>query len=79
LARPVVPEAYRISAGSPAFTAVHLYDRRRAHGDRHAAALRNVFNRSLGQLWHCLQTNQLYDPTKAFPTPDQPTGQAGAA
>jgi transposase len=56
-----------------------LYDRRRAHGDRHATALRNVFNRSLGQLWHCLQTNQLYDQTKAFPTPDQPTPQAAAA
>jgi transposase len=56
-----------------------LYDRRRAHGDRHAAALRNVFNRSLGQLWYCLQTNQLYDQAKAFPAPDPTPSQAAAA
>ncbi len=43
------------------------YDRRRARGDRHAAALRNLFNRMLGQLWHCLQTEQRYDPARAFP------------
>lgn len=43
------------------------YDRRRTHGDRHAAALRNVFNRLLGQLYHCLQTGQTYDASKAFP------------
>ncbi len=43
------------------------YDRRRARGDRHAAALRNVFNRFLGCLHHCLQTGQTYDETKAFP------------
>ena len=43
------------------------YDRRRAAGDRHAAALRNLYNRQLGQLYHCLQTRQIYDPAKAFP------------
>ncbi|GJF05577.1 IS110 family transposase [Pseudonocardia sp. D17] len=43
------------------------YDRRRARGDRHAAALRNLYNRQLGQLYHCLQTRQTYDPIKAFP------------
>lgn len=43
------------------------YDRRRTHGDRHAAALRNVFNRVLGQLYHCLQADQTYDESKAFP------------
>ncbi|MEU4769346.1 IS110 family transposase [Actinosynnema sp. NPDC023794] len=42
------------------------YQRRRAHGDRHAAALRHLFNRFLGQLHHCLQTRQTYDPIKAF-------------
>ena len=42
------------------------YHRRRAHGDRHAAALRHLFNRFLGQLHHCLQTGQTYDPAKAF-------------
>ena len=31
-----------------------LYYHRREHGDRHAAALRNVFNRLIGCLFHCL-------------------------
>jgi transposase len=42
------------------------YDRRRDTGDRHAAALRHLFNRMLGQLYHCLQTGQCYDETTAF-------------
>ncbi|WP_424188189.1 IS110 family transposase [Actinokineospora sp. G85] len=45
------------------------YDRRRARGDRHAAALRHLFNRMLGQLYHCLNTGQTYDPIKAFGEP----------
>lgn len=45
------------------------YDRRRAAGDRHAAATRNLFNRMLGQLYHCLQTAQCYDETTAFGAP----------
>jgi hypothetical protein len=44
------------------------YDRRRAAGDRHAAALRNLNNRLLGCLHHCLQTGQPYDEATAFPT-----------
>ena len=52
------------------------YDRRRAAGDRHAAAMRNLFNRLLGCLHHCLhhclQTGQTFDLDKAFPPP---TGQ----
>lgn len=55
-----------------------LYDRRRAHGDRHAAALRNVFNRSLGQLWYCLHTNQLHDEAKAYRV-DHPQLEPSAA
>lgn len=43
------------------------YDRRRAVGDRHAAAMRNLFNRFLGCLYHCLQTGQTFDAGKAFP------------
>ena len=43
------------------------YDRRRDHGDRHAAALRNLFSRLLGCLHHCLATGQHYDETTAFP------------
>ncbi|MYU19518.1 transposase, partial [Streptomyces sp. SID8361] len=43
------------------------YDRRREAGDRHVAAQRNLFNRFMGMLFHCLQHGQLYDETKAFP------------
>jgi transposase len=46
-----------------------LYDRRRAAGDRHVAAMRNVFNRLLGCLHYCLQTGQAFDPARAFPLP----------
>jgi type II secretory pathway component PulJ len=44
------------------------YDRRRSSGDGHPAALRHLFNRFLGQLFHCLHTNQTFDPIKAFTT-----------
>jgi transposase len=44
------------------------YDRRRSAGDGHPAALRHLFNRFLGQLFHCLHTNQTFDPIKAFTT-----------
>lgn len=30
------------------------YDRRRELGDRHSAAQRNLYNRFLGMLFHCL-------------------------
>jgi transposase len=46
------------------------YDRRREAGDRHAAAQRNLFNRLLGCLHHCLQAGQHYDEATAFPTPE---------
>jgi transposase len=42
------------------------YDRRRARGDGHAAALRNLYNRFLGQLHHCLNTGQHYAEATAF-------------
>lgn len=54
--------AIRLSTGAR----VH-YDRRRLAGDRHAAAQRNLFNRFLGCLYYCLQTNQLYAEQRAFP------------
>ena len=44
------------------------YDRRKADGDRHAAAQRNLFGRLLGCLHHCLATSQHYDENTAFPT-----------
>jgi hypothetical protein len=45
------------------------YDRRREAGDGHAAALRNLFNRFIGCLYHCIQTGTLYDETTAFRIP----------
>ncbi|WP_329404520.1 IS110 family transposase [Streptomyces melanogenes] len=42
------------------------YDRRREAGDRHTAALRNLFNRFLGMLFFCLQNEVPYDPEKAY-------------
>jgi transposase len=43
------------------------YLRRRERGDGHPAALRHLFNKMLGQLHHCLATEQRYDPARAFP------------
>jgi transposase len=54
------------AAARPSPTREH-YLRRRERGDGHPAALRHLFNRMLGQLHHCLQTGQTYDPAKAFP------------
>ena len=45
------------------------YDRRRAGGERHTAALRNLFNKLLGCLYHCLQNRMPYDPERAFNAP----------
>lgn len=55
------------SLRSPA-TRAH-YDRRRAAGERHTAALRNLFNKLLGCLFHCLQHHRTYHPGRAFPNP----------
>ncbi|WP_406483824.1 IS110 family transposase [Streptomyces microflavus] len=43
------------------------YRKRREHGDWHAQALRHLFNRMLGQLYHCLQTRVPFDEVIAFP------------
>lgn len=45
------------------------YDRRRDAGDHHAAAQRNLYNRLLGCLHHCLHTATTYDEQHAFPPP----------
>lgn len=45
------------------------YDQRRAVGDGHNAALRNLANKLLGQLHHCLANNLLYDEASAWPQP----------
>lgn len=59
------------AASRPSPTREH-YLRRRERGDGHPAALRNLFNRMLGQLHHCLRTGQTYDPAKAFPAAANP-------
>ena len=43
------------------------YDRRRAAGDKHAAAMRNLFNRFLGCLHHCLQIRPAVRPGQGLP------------
>jgi transposase len=53
--------AIRCSPGARA-----QYDRRRAAGDSHSAAQRNLLNRLLGKLHHCLQTGVPYDEAQAF-------------
>lgn len=50
--------------GSPGARA--HYQRRRAAGDWHAAAQRNLFNRFLGQLHYCLTTRTHFDEATAF-------------
>jgi hypothetical protein len=42
------------------------YDRRKHHGDRHSSALRNLYNRFLGCLFHCLTTREPYNQNIAF-------------
>ncbi len=43
------------------------YDRRRARGDHHNAALRNLANKLLGRLWWCLANSQPWDDEAAWP------------
>ena len=66
-----------VASGCQGPTRAH-YLARRDHGDRHAAALRHLYNRMLGQLYHCLQTSQTYDPIKAYGPPPMPPEQAAA-
>jgi transposase len=47
------------------------YDRRKAAGDRHIAAQRNLFNRMISILHHCLTTRTPYVEHAAFPAPDR--------
>jgi transposase len=42
------------------------YDRRRAAGDHHNAALRNLANKLLGRLWWCLHNGELWDDNTAW-------------
>nr|WTB28498.1 IS110 family transposase [Streptomyces sp. NBC_00830] len=48
------------------------YDRRRADGDRHTSAQRNLFNRMLGCLHNCLTKRVPYDKNVAFTARPEP-------
>ncbi len=52
-------------------------DKRRAAGDHHNAALRNLANKLVGRLWWCLQHNEPWDDCAAWP--DFYAGQQPAA
>lgn len=54
------------------------YDRRRAAGDHHNAALRNLANKLIGRLWWCMQNNETWDEAAAWPHLLQPTQPAAA-
>ena len=54
------------------------YDRRRAVGDHHNAALRNLANKLLGRLWWCLQHDQRWDEASAWPDLLNPATAAAA-
>ncbi|MGW0457424.1 IS110 family transposase [Streptomyces tendae] len=54
------------------------YRRRRERGDWHAAAQRNLFNRMIGQLYHCLQHRRRFDESLAFPASSEATEAAAA-
>ncbi|MDH6711107.1 hypothetical protein P3T27_007859 [Kitasatospora sp. MAA19] len=62
--------AFSALTASPGAKA-HYRRRRDDHGDWHAAAQRNLFNRMLGQLHHCLKNRQLFDEQIAFPAPQE--------
>ena len=61
---------WAFTAASNCEPARQHYRQRREHGDRHAAANRNLLNKLLGQLYYCrLQHHQRFDEAKAFPMP----------
>jgi transposase len=57
---------WAFTAASNCELARQHYRRRRDVDDRHAAATRHLFNKLLGQLYHCLQNGQTFDQAKAF-------------
>jgi transposase len=59
--------AFSAITASPGAKA-HYRRRRDEHSDWHAAAQRHLFNRMIGQLYHCLKNHRLFDENAAFPT-----------
>lgn len=62
----IVGWLWAFSAASNCRPARQHYRQRREHGDRHAAATRNLFNKLLGQLYYCLQHHQTFKEGKVF-------------
>ncbi|MFD5256744.1 IS110 family transposase [Streptomyces bobili] len=58
--------AFAALTASPGAKA-HYRRRRDERGDWHASALRNLFNRMAGQLYHCIQAHEPFDEALAFP------------
>ena len=54
------------------------YDRRRAAGDHHNAALRNLANKLIGRMWWCIQNNEMWDEQAAWPHPAKPVETVAA-
>lgn len=54
------------------------YDRRRAAGDTHNAALRNLANKLLGRLWWCLKHGELWNDDTAWTPTAAHTNPAAA-
>lgn len=54
------------------------YDRRRAAGDHHNAALRNLANKLIGRLWWCMQNNEPWDEGAAWNLPTEVASAAAA-
>ena len=54
------------------------YQRRRSQGDSHSAASRNLTNRHVGMLYHCLQSRELYDAGKAYPAGNRASSMTAA-
>ncbi len=54
------------------------YDKRRAAGDAHNAALRNLANKLLGRLWWCLVNDLTWDDDAAWPAPSKAREQIAA-
>jgi transposase len=68
--------AWAFSALTASEGARQHYARRRDAGDRHNTALRNLYNRFLGCLHHCLNTRQHYNENTAFPNTKNKPAQA---
>ncbi|MFF0018287.1 IS110 family transposase [Streptomyces sp. NPDC005374] len=69
--------AFSAITASPGAKA-HYRRRRDNHAEWHADAQRNLFNRMIGQLYHCLQHGERFDELAAFPTPPSVTERAAA-